>query len=80
MTAGVPAGAVTLVYSGECDNYTELRAGLRRLGHAFRTDSDTEVVLRGYLEWGDGVAGRLNGMFAFAIWDMRSERLLLGRD
>jgi asparagine synthase (glutamine-hydrolysing) len=80
MTAGVVAGAVTLVYSGECYNYTELRAELRRLGHSFRTDSDTEVVLRGYLEWGDEVAGRLNGMFAFAIWDTRSERLLLARD
>jgi asparagine synthase (glutamine-hydrolysing) len=80
MTADTAEGAVTLVYSGECYNYTELRAELRRRGHPFRTDSDTEVVLRGYLEWGDAVVDRMNGMFAFAVWDDRSERLLLARD
>jgi asparagine synthetase B (glutamine-hydrolysing) len=57
MTAELADGAVTLVYSGECYNYTELRDELRRRGHLFRTDSDTEVVLRGYLEWGDEVVG-----------------------
>lgn len=80
MTAGTEDGPVTLVYSGECYNFTELRDELRRRGHSFRTASDTEVVLRGYLEWGSAVVDRLNGMFAFAIWDDRDERLLLARD
>ncbi|MFD7238632.1 asparagine synthase (glutamine-hydrolyzing) [Streptomyces syringium] len=67
-------------YSGEVYNYRELRAELESLGHAFRTSSDTEVVLHAYLEWGDAFAERLNGMYAFAIWDPRSEELLLVRD
>ncbi|WP_257386473.1 asparagine synthase (glutamine-hydrolyzing) [Tahibacter caeni] len=69
-----------LSYNGEIYNFVELRAELERKGHRFATRSDTEVVLRGYLEWGDAVAERLNGMFAFAIWDARSESLLLARD
>ncbi len=69
-----------LVYSGEVYNFVELRDELRQLGHRFKTRSDTEVVLRGYLQWGDGVAERLNGMFAFAIWDLRTEELFLIRD
>ncbi|MFI1016070.1 asparagine synthase (glutamine-hydrolyzing) [Streptomyces sp. NPDC020965] len=69
-----------LTYSGEVYNFRELRAELASHGHAFRTRSDTEVVLRGYLHWGEGVAERLNGMFAFAVWDARSEELLLVRD
>ncbi|MEO3762585.1 asparagine synthase (glutamine-hydrolyzing) [Streptomyces sp. B8F3] len=71
---------VALVYSGEIYNYTELRAELRTRGHRFETSSDTEVLLRGYLEWGEPVVERLNGMFAFAIWDQRRERLFLARD
>lgn len=74
------SGGVTIVYSGECYNYTELRTKLRGRGHEFDTDSDTEVVLRGYLEWGEDVLGRLNGMYAFAIWDERDHHLLLARD
>jgi asparagine synthase (glutamine-hydrolysing) len=70
----------SLVYTGEVYNFVELRDELRQLGHAFKTRSDTEVVLRGYLHWGDQVAERLNGMFAFAIWDARTEELLLIRD
>ena len=70
----------SLVYTGEVYNFVELRDELRQLGHAFKTRSDTEVVLRGYLQWGDQVAERLNGMFAFAIWDARTEELLLIRD
>ncbi|MGW1373628.1 asparagine synthase (glutamine-hydrolyzing) [Streptomyces sp. NPDC002446] len=69
-----------LSYSGEVYNFTELREELRSRGHAFRTRSDTEVVLRAYLEWGEGFAEKLNGMFAFAIWDTRSRELLLVRD
>ena len=70
----------TLVYTGEVYNFVELRDELRGLGHAFKTRSDTEVVLRGYLQWGDAVAERLNGMFAFAIWDAQREELVLIRD
>ncbi|MBB5158983.1 asparagine synthase (glutamine-hydrolyzing) [Saccharopolyspora phatthalungensis] len=73
-------GQVTLVYSGEVYNFTELRTELSGRGHRFRTGSDTEVVLAGYLEWGEAVAERLNGIFAFAVWDDRSQRLLLVRD
>ncbi|GIH61670.1 asparagine synthase (glutamine-hydrolyzing) [Microbispora siamensis] len=73
----VPA---VISYSGEVYNFRELRDELRSRGHAFRTASDTEVVLRAYLEWGEGFAARLNGMFAFAIWDTRTQELLLVRD
>src|SRR5215469_16555065 len=69
-----------LVYTGEVYNFVELRNELRQLGHKFKTRSDTEVVLRAYLQWGDHLAERLNGMFAFAIWDARTEELLLVRD
>ncbi|GAA2829436.1 asparagine synthase (glutamine-hydrolyzing) [Kitasatospora sp. CM 4170] len=80
MVAETPDGPVVLTYSGEAYNFTELRAELRRRGHEFRTSSDTEVVLRGYLEWGQGVADRLNGMYALGIWDGRVEKLVLLRD
>ncbi|MEV0925213.1 asparagine synthase (glutamine-hydrolyzing) [Streptomyces spongiicola] len=72
--------AVVLSYSGEVYNHHELRAELRRLGHDFRTRSDTEVVLRACLQWGEDVAEHLDGMFAFAVWDERARRLLLVRD
>ncbi|WP_028935167.1 asparagine synthase (glutamine-hydrolyzing) [Pseudonocardia spinosispora] len=70
----------TITYSGEIYNYRELRVELAGLGHRFRTDSDTEVLLRGYLQWGADVVHKLNGMFAFGIWDSRTEELLLIRD
>ncbi|MEU4288913.1 asparagine synthase (glutamine-hydrolyzing) [Kribbella sp. NPDC026596] len=69
-----------MVYSGEVYNYTELRDELRRRGHRFSTDSDTEVVLRAYAEWGMAFAERLNGMYALAIWDPRLETLVMVRD
>ncbi|WP_328438089.1 asparagine synthase (glutamine-hydrolyzing) [Streptomyces sp. NBC_00457] len=69
-----------LSYSGEVYNHHELRDRLRALGHEFRTRSDTEVVLRAYAEWGEDVAEHLDGMFAFAVWDERAQRLLLVRD
>lgn len=71
---------ICLVFNGEIYNFASLRAELQSFGHRFDTRSDTEVLLRGYLQWGDGVAARLNGMFAFAIWDPRREELLLCRD
>jgi asparagine synthase (glutamine-hydrolysing) len=70
----------SLVYTGEVYNFVELRDELKHLGHRFKTRSDTEVVLRGYLQWGDKIAERLNGMFAFAIWDVATEELFLVRD
>ncbi|MDH6126838.1 asparagine synthase (glutamine-hydrolyzing) [Kitasatospora sp. GP82] len=69
-----------LTYSGEVYNFQELRRELESRGHHFRTRSDTEVVLRGYLEWGEDLVTRLNGMYAFALWDARSQTLLLIRD
>jgi asparagine synthase (glutamine-hydrolysing) len=80
MTVETDDGPVAMVYSGEAYNFTELRDELRRRGHRFTTDSDTEVVLHGYLEWGEALAEKLNGMYAFAIWDARSDKLVMVRD
>ncbi|MBB5925565.1 asparagine synthase (glutamine-hydrolyzing) [Streptomyces echinatus] len=80
MSVPTPEGPVALVYSGEAYNFTELRRELTDRGHRFTTDSDTEVVLHGYLEWGDAVAERLNGMYAFAVWDGRHDKLVMIRD
>ncbi|MFJ9162549.1 asparagine synthase (glutamine-hydrolyzing) [Streptomyces griseoviridis] len=80
MSAETPRGTVALVYSGETYNFGELRRELSGRGHRFTTDSDTEVVLRGYLEWGDRIAERLNGMYAFAVWDGRRDQLVMIRD
>ncbi|MBG7696822.1 asparagine synthase (glutamine-hydrolyzing) [Streptomyces sp. MC1] len=80
MSLRTPEGTVALVYSGETYNFTELRRELTDRGHRFTTDSDTEVVLHGYLEWGDAVAERLNGMYAFAVWDGRHDKLVMIRD
>ncbi|MFB7273573.1 asparagine synthase (glutamine-hydrolyzing) [Streptomyces sp. NPDC056244] len=80
MEVRTPGGTVALVYTGEVYNFTELRAELERKGHRFRTASDTEVVLLGYLEWGERLPEHLNGMFAFAIWDERENKLVMVRD
>ncbi|HEX5494216.1 MAG TPA: asparagine synthase (glutamine-hydrolyzing) [Mycobacteriales bacterium] len=81
MTATADGRTVAaLTYSGEVYNYRELRTELASRGHRFGTDSDTEVVLRAFLEWGEGLVDRLNGMYAFAVWDTRTEELLLVRD
>jgi asparagine synthase (glutamine-hydrolysing) len=69
-----------LIFTGEIYNFVELREQLVALGHTFKTRSDTEVILRGYLQWGADVVERLNGMFSFVIWDTRTEELLLARD
>lgn len=69
-----------ITYSGEVYNFRELRAELVARGHRFTTRSDTEVVLRAHVEWGATAVERLNGMYAYAVWDARAEELLLVRD
>ena len=69
-----------MTFNGEIYNYLELRAELEQLGHIFRTDSDTEVLLEAHAEWGTAAYDRFNGMFAFAIYEHESGRLVLGRD
>ena len=73
-------GTVQIVFNGEIYNYLEIRAELIAKGHRFQTRSDTEVLVHLYEEEGERLAERLNGMFAFAIWDRRNGRILLGRD
>ena len=80
MVVATPSGEVAMVYTGEAYNFTELRRELVAIGHSFETSSDTEVVLRGYLQWGEALADRLNGMYAFAIWDSRERKLVMIRD
>jgi asparagine synthase (glutamine-hydrolysing) len=75
-----PAAGLALTFNGEIYNFRELRDELSGLGYRFQRDSDTEVLLRAYQHWGEEVVHRLRGMFAFAIWDARSERLFLARD
>lgn len=80
MVVSTPSGDVAMVYTGEAYNFTELRTELIAKGHSFETSSDTEVVLCGYLQWGEALADRLNGMYAFAIWDSRERKLVMIRD
>ncbi|MEU5954622.1 asparagine synthase (glutamine-hydrolyzing) [Streptomyces sp. NPDC047525] len=75
-----PSGQVQLVYNGELYGFGRLRDQLRSLGHEFRTRSDTEVVLHAYLEWGEKCVARLDGMFAFVLYDGRRRRFLAARD
>ena len=72
--------SVWVVFNGEIYNFPELKRELQGFGHVFRTNSDTEVIIHGYKQWGDDVLNRLNGMFGLAIWDARQQRLLLARD
>ena len=71
---------VRIVFNGEVYNFKVLRKELEKAGHQFRSDSDTEVILNAYMEWGTGCLRRFIGMFALAIWDGRSRQLFLARD
>ena len=73
-------GDAVIVFNGEIYNYEELRTELERRGHKFRTRTDTETVLRGFLEWDTGCFARLRGMFAIALWSQSQKRLVLARD
>jgi asparagine synthase (glutamine-hydrolysing) len=76
-----PDGKVGVVFNGAIYNFRELRRALEARGYAFRSQTDTEVLVHGFVEWGvDGLVERLRGMFAFAIWDDRDHRLFLVRD
>ena len=82
MPMGAGSGALWISYNGEIYNADALRAELEALGHSFRSRTDTEVILRGYAAWGEGVVERRRGMFALAIADERpgQRRLFLARD
>jgi asparagine synthase (glutamine-hydrolysing) len=71
---------VHVVFNGEIYNYRELRATLEAAGHRFATSSDTETIVHGYEEWGEGVLERLRGMFGLAVWDAPRRRLVVARD
>ena len=71
---------LAMVFNGAIYNYPELRDELRALGYQFHSDGDTEVLLKGYHAWGEALLPKLNGMFAFAIWERDTERLFLARD
>jgi asparagine synthase (glutamine-hydrolysing) len=73
-------GRLQLVFNGEIYNYVELREDLKVLGHRFRTSSDTEVLLAAYIEWREACLERLNGMFAFAVYDADARELFVARD
>jgi len=73
-------GSVWITFNGEIYNFDELREELRLKGYRFKSNTDTEVILHGYEEWGERVLDRLNGMFAFAVYDKFKNRLLLVRD
>ena len=75
-----PDGRTWIVFNGEIYDFERLRRELEQLGHAFRTLSDTEVLLTAYLEWQDAFVEHIDGMFAIAIWDGQSRRLKLYRD
>ena len=73
-------GNVQTVFNGEVYNFVELRRELEKFGHKFKTQSDTEVIVHAYEQWGTACLKRFNGMFAFAIWDSRRRELFLARD
>ena len=73
-------GAVAISYNGEIYNFREVRAELEAKGHRFRTESDTEVILAAWRQWGPECLAKLNGMFALALYDASTDSLFLARD
>lgn len=74
------AGDIWVVYNGEIYNFKQVRATLEKRGHVFKTQTDTEVIVHAYEEYGDDCINHFNGMFSIALWDARKRRLLLARD
>jgi len=72
--------SIAIVYNGEIYNFQELRIQLQSFDHKFSTNSDTEVIIHAYEQWGDECLLKFNGMFAFSLWDERKKRLLIARD
>jgi len=72
--------SIVVVYNGEIYNYQELRLELKKKGHVFKTNSDTEVIVHGYEQWGEMAFDRYNGMFGIALYDIRKKKLILARD
>lgn len=73
-------GSLVIVFNGEIYNYKQIREGLVKSGHRFATQSDTEVLVHGYEEYGSGILGKLRGMFSFVIWDRNKQELFGARD
>ncbi len=80
MVKEVAGNKYVLVYNGELYNAAELRAELKKLGYKFKGHSDTEVLLTAYIQWGEKAVQKLNGIFAFAVWDINQRQLYLARD
>ena len=72
--------SIVVVYNGEIYNYQELRSELEKNGHIFSTQSDTEVIVHGYEQWGDTCFDRFNGMFGIALYNIKNDVLILARD
>jgi asparagine synthase (glutamine-hydrolysing) len=73
-------GRTWIVFNGEIYNFQDIRAELESLGHRFKSNCDTEVIVRGYRQWGEAILQRLNGMFGLAIWDASKRKLVVARD
>ena len=73
-------GSIWVVFNGEIYNFQEIRQSLEKMGHIFRSNTDTEVIVHAYEQYGEDCLGHFRGMFAFALWDQRQRRLLLARD
>src|SRR5439155_10265322 len=73
-------GTICVIFNGEIYNFADVRSDLMACGHRFRTNTDTEVIVHAYEQWGDAAVDRFRGMFAFALWDEPNRRLLLVRD